>query len=96
MTKEEAKKITGNLVNTIFDNCCKVCSCIFGKKVWCACHRKQITEALLDAVKKEREAERDRISKKVDCLYRQFNPKRNKVLMAVHKIIYGKALRGRD
>lgn len=37
--REEA---TDELVNTIADNCCKVCACTNGKKVWCACHRKQI------------------------------------------------------
>ncbi len=30
------------LINKIADNCCKVCQCENGKKMWCACHRKQI------------------------------------------------------
>lgn len=42
----DKEKASSELVNLIANNCCKVCACENGKKVWCACHRKQIDEAL--------------------------------------------------
>lgn len=42
---------TDELVNTIADEkCCDVCQCENGKKIHCACHRKQI----LTFIEKER------------------------------------------
>lgn len=42
--------------------CCKVCQCddtkkmwSYGKKMWCACHREQLKQALLTAEKREEE-----------------------------------------
>ena len=42
MNKSVEKKIFG--ANSL--PCCKVCQCENGKKIWCACHRKQIEEAI--------------------------------------------------
>jgi len=35
--------------------CCKVCQCENGKRIWCTCHRKQIKTSLQKVKDKERE-----------------------------------------
>jgi len=43
---QEAREAAEHLVRALGVNCCNVCSCDGGIKVWCACHRKQIASAL--------------------------------------------------
>lgn len=38
--------------------CCKVCQCDNGKKIWCACHRKQIKDVISKVYQRGREEER--------------------------------------
>ena len=42
--------------------CCKVCQCQNGKKLWCACHRKQIQKV----IQQERQEEREKARKVVE------------------------------
>ena len=61
--KERLEEIVETIVNTIADQpCCKVCQCENGKKIWCACHRKQIKSF----IEKELQAERERIEETLE------------------------------
>ena len=53
--------------------CCKVCQCENGKKIWCACHRKQIKSAMEEVM---RESKRE-ILDKYDKI---FNPSKEECL----------------
>ena len=44
--QEEIESKVDLLVKEMAVKCCKVCGCVEGKKVWCACHRKQINQVL--------------------------------------------------
>ena len=47
-SKDKSQEKIEEIVNELCVNmkCCKVCACENGKKIWCACHRKQFKEAL--------------------------------------------------
>ena len=50
---DNLKKMVSETINNISNDCCKVCACDFGIKLWCSCHRKQLLESL---TKVQREA----------------------------------------
>jgi len=49
------------MINEVANNCCKVCQCVNGKKIWCACHRKQIKDFIKTTREEAKEEERARL-----------------------------------
>jgi len=61
--KEQEEKILKEKVDKLCGAdcfpCCKVCACEIGKKMWCACHRKQLFNAIQEALQSQRELIRE-------------------------------------